>query len=142
MLRKIPALLAITIASAAFAHTGVKDPQVMARMDGMVVLGDNTKVLSQMARGIVAYDRKAAEAAIAALTEETARVPALFEPKAADPKSESKPEIWSDWEGFLAEVKGLQTVLTSVDVSSSDALATAVRDIGRSCGSCHEAYRE
>ncbi len=142
MYRPIIALAIILLAGTAYAHKGVKDPRVVARMDGMVVLGDNVKVLSQMARGQIAYDENRADAAKLALAEEATRVLELFEPEAKDPNSESKPEIWSDWEGFTEHARALEVAVTAADLSSPDAIAMSLRDIGRACGQCHEDYRE
>ncbi|NQY62048.1 MAG: cytochrome c, partial [Cognatishimia sp.] len=50
----------LMIASMALAHNGVKNPAVMARMQGMEQIGAASKVLGNMARGRVAFDAEAA----------------------------------------------------------------------------------
>jgi cytochrome c556 len=65
MRRLTPALIATFImATAVLAHTGVKDPKVKARMDGMKLLGAQTKILDQMAKGVMPFDPERALTAI------------------------------------------------------------------------------
>ena len=136
--------IALTLAfaaTAALAHTGVKDPQVMARMNGMKTMGGELKTLGQMARGITTYDATKARAALAALKDETSQIPVLFEPEATDPKSESLPAIWTDPKEFAAHTSSVSQALDAADISSPDAIATSLRAIGAACSACHEDYR-
>ena len=136
----IAATLAIA-ATAALAHTGVKDPQVMARMDGMKLMADHTKTLGQMARGRIAFDNTKALAALEGLKSETDRIPELFAPRAADPKSEAKSEIWTDSAGFKASTAQMANALNLADVASPEALAGSMRAIAAACSACHKDYR-
>lgn len=141
-LRTTTTLIALTLAGAALAHTGVKDPDVNARMDGMSATGAASKTLSQMARGQTGYDAAAAEDALADMAREAARVTTLFEPEADDPKSEALPAIWSDWAGFTARAMQLEAAVAAADVSSPEAIGVSMREIGKACGACHQGYRE
>ena len=66
--------------TAALAHTGVKDPDVMARMNGMKAMAEHTKTFGFMARGTTAFDDTEAQAALNAVRVNTARIPVLFAP--------------------------------------------------------------
>jgi cytochrome c556 len=138
------ALSALLIASAgvAWAHEGVKNPVVMARMDGMSEMGSATRVLGEMARGETGFDASAAEAARARIVTQAERTPGLFEAREDDPKSEAKPAIWENFDDFVAKSDAMVAVARAADVSSLDALRSSVREIGRACGACHEPYRE
>ncbi len=125
-------------ASAALAHTGVKDPQVLARMDGMKAMAGDLKTLGQMAKGVVTYDAETATAALASLKTQTNRIPALFSPQAQDPKSEAIPAIWTDSDGFAARAAQMATALDTTDVSSPEAIGASLRAIG---SAYHEGYR-
>jgi len=135
-------LAALLAATAALAHSGVKDPQVKARMEGMGVLGAQTKIVSQMAKGTAPFDAAKARTAIELMQAETQRVPALFEAEADDPKSEAKPAIWTDWAAFTARTDALSNALDAADVTSPDALNATLRKIGTTCGGCHQQFRE
>ncbi|MBT8413197.1 MAG: cytochrome c [Boseongicola sp.] len=128
-------------ATAALAHVGVKDPQVMARMNGMKAMGDDLKTLGQMARGLIPFDEAAANAALVSLKAENDRIPALFAPEATDPKSEALPAIWSDPDGFAQRTTEMAAALNATRTSSPADIAASMRAIGAACSACHEDYR-
>ncbi|NNL19411.1 MAG: cytochrome c [Boseongicola sp.] len=128
-------------ATAALAHVGVKDPQVMARMHGMKTMGADLKTLGQMARGITAFDEAKARAALQSLKAETDQIPALFGPEASDPKSEALPAIWTDPAGFQARKEDMAAALQATRISSPEDIAASMRTIGAACSACHEVYR-
>ncbi len=130
------------LATVALAHAGVKDERVMAWMAGMKDMGADTKVLVQMARGTVAFDADAAAASKDALASEARRIVPLFETKADDPKSESKPTVWSEFDAFTRLSEDLEAVIAAADVSTPDGVKAAAREIGTACAACHDRYRE
>ena len=133
---------ALLIAAAAFAHSGVKDPQVMARMNGMSAMEKHNKTLGEMVKGTVAFDKTAATQAIEGMKVEAAKTVALFEPAAQDPKSEALPAIWNNWENFVAQSEALQNVLERVTINDASDLRPTFRDINRACSACHKDYRK
>ena len=100
MKRTVVFATALMAASAVWAHGGVKNPAVMARMDGMSAIADSMKVLGGMAKGAVAFDAAAANEAAGVIAVEAARIPVLFQVEETDPKSEAKPEIWTNFNDF------------------------------------------
>ncbi|MDU8910762.1 cytochrome c [Aestuariicoccus sp. MJ-SS9] len=128
-------------ATAAFAHSGVKDPDVKARMALMTEVKEATGVLGDMARGKMAFDAAQAEVARAALEAHATRIPTAFETQAQDPKSEALPVIWSDWQGFVAAAEQMETAASGMKVASLDDLRGGMGALGKSCASCHETYR-
>ncbi len=74
-------MILVVAASAALAHSGVKDPHVKARMDAMGALGAQTKVLSQMAKGAAPFDAEQALTAIENIQAEAKRTPAFLNRK-------------------------------------------------------------
>ena len=141
-MKRIVLIVAVVAASAAFAHEGVKNPVVKARMDGMIQLGAATKVLGGMAKGEAAYDKAAAEAAVQNIKSEAARIAALFEANEDDPKSEALPAIWENYADFSAKADALGSVAKAVSVGSLDDLRAAMPQIGAACKACHQTYRE
>ncbi|WP_420324494.1 c-type cytochrome [Mameliella sp.] len=144
MRKPIFAGLFILAGAAAFAHSGVQNQAVMARMDSMKSIGDAMKVLGRMAKGQTTFDASAAQAAAANIARHSAETPALFEARETDPKSEAKPAIWTDFADFTAKAEALESA--ALDVSNSlttpDDLVPAVQRLGEACKSCHSLYRE
>ena len=134
----------LTIASATDAHSDASNPAVKARMEAMKVIGAQTKVLGDMAKGATAFDAAAAQAAAATMAAEAAKIPALFEPQEDDPESEAKPIIWDQWDDFAAKAMDLENAATAAQASLTDAGAVgpALGQIGGTCKACHSTYRE
>jgi len=145
--RAINTLAAITIlsaATAAYAHTNVKNAAVKARMDLMGTIAGNMKVLGDMAKGARAFDAGKAQVAASAIAEGAGKTPALFKAQEDDPKSEAKPAIWQNFADFTAKAAAMEGAASQAAgaLTSVDALRTAVGQIGATCGACHKVYRE
>ncbi|MDO8882618.1 cytochrome c, partial [Pseudotabrizicola sp.] len=112
----------VLVAGVAVAKEGVQDPTVKARMDLMGTIGMNVKVLGDMATDKVAFDAAAALAAQEALVAASADIAAKFEPQATDPVAEAKPEIWTNWDDFVAKAGALNAAATSLDPASLDSV--------------------
>ena len=133
---------AILIAGAAFAEGDRTDPNAKARSDLMRVVGKNTGILGDMAGGKAAYDAAAAEAAKAAIVEAAGMIEATFKDQgAADPASEAKPEIWANWEDFLADAKMLGDAAGAMDVASAETIGAGMGALGGACKDCHTDFR-
>jgi len=134
----------ILVATAAFAHQGVKNATVKARMDGMSAIADNMKVLGNMAKGKVAFDAATAQAAARAIAEEAGQTPALFKAQEDDPKSEAKPGIWDNFSDFSTKSDELKNVALTLSTSldTLDDVRAGVGALGRACKACHSRYRE
>ena len=134
--------LAIIAAPAALSHSGVKDPAVLARMHLMSLVANDMKVLGEMAKGATTFDAETVQMRAASLEEHAFETLRLFEAPATDPKSEAKPEIWQDWEGFskrAAEMRAAAAQLGRVTVEAD--FDAAFRAVGQTCSACHETYR-
>ncbi len=136
--------IALAFAFAAFpvlSHEGVKDPTVKARMDAMMAIGANTKVLGNMAKGKTPFDAAAADKAAKAIAVTSAKVPTLFEIQASDPKSEALPAIWERFDDFAAKSNALTEAALATDPISLDDLRQSLGRIGQACKACHADYR-
>lgn len=138
------ALCLALAAGAALAHSGVKNKAVKERMGMMGVIQTNTKVLVEMARGKRTFNPDAATSAATKIALAAERVPALFRPKEDDPKSEAKPEIWDNFEDFVAKAVAMEETAqhTAQGLATLDDLRTMVAELGGTCKSCHAEYRE
>ncbi len=138
------ALGAIALGTAAFAHSGVKDPDVMNRMMGMSEMAKQMKVLGAMAKGEQAFDAAAVDAALARMSEEASYIPSLFEPKATDPKSEALPVIWDEFATFEEHARALEKTSTALSgtVATRADLGPVMKELGQACSACHSDYRQ
>lgn len=131
--------LAALFATTAFAHQGVKNPAVMARMEGMSTIADATKTLSQIAKG--QGDIAAAAAARATLIAEAARIDALFQAPETDPKTEARPAIWENYADFVEKAEALRVAAEALDPASPATIGAGLPAIGQTCRACHGDYR-
>ena len=135
-------LAALLTATPLWAHDGVKDPQVMARMDGMSAIGAATKTLGDMAKGKAPLHQAKARMARDTIVTQAGKISALFEADASDPKSEALPNIWTDWADFTAKGEALKAAAQGLDFADQAALAASMRSLGGSCAACHKLYRK
>lgn len=133
-----PALL---VATAAFAHQGVKDPQVMARMQLMTKVADDMKALGEMVKGVTAYDAAAVQTRAASLNSHAGETIRLFEPEATDPKSEALPEIWTSFADFTARAQDMGVAAKSLKAASEGEFQAAFGELAKTCSSCHKSFR-
>ncbi|MEP1200574.1 c-type cytochrome [Tateyamaria sp.] len=131
-------------ATAALAHTGVKNPAVMARMNGMSAISDNVEVLGTMAKGQVAFDAASAKMAARAIARHSAESVDLFTAQETDPKSEALPAIWENFDDFTSKAQDLEAFANewSEKISTLEDVRAGIRPLGQSCKACHSLYRE
>ena len=118
------------------------------RSETMKSMGGSMRTLKRFLEG--RGNAEDASAAAAVIAEAAPTLPSLFPAgtgMAALPDSESKENIWEDWDEFVAGTErlgekavALQAVLGSGD---SDRIGTAFGDLGKNgCGGCHSKFRE
>lgn len=142
--RHVITTVLVLSATAAVAHTGVKNAAVKARMDGMSAIADNVKVLGTMAKGQIAFDAMTAQAAARAIAAHSAASVALFTPRETDPKTEARPEIWENFADFTDKAQALDTLASDLAASMQTVkdVQAAMVPLGASCKACHSLYRE
>lgn len=134
----------IAAGTAAFAHSGVTNPDVMNRMMGMSELAKQMKTIGSMAKGELPFDAGAANAALKTMSEEASYIPDLFGPRATDPKSEAKDVIWDEFDTFAArahELRDLTATLAGTVDDPAD-LPAVMQRVGKTCSACHSDYRQ
>ena len=143
-MRKVLVVLMLGLAGAAMAHEGVKNPAVKARMQAMGHIGASTKVLGQMAKKATAFDAATARAEAAKIATEATRIEALFQAEEGDPKSEALPIIWQQFGDFTQMAEELHNVADTASgrIETLEDLQSEMRAIGKTCGTCHEVYRQ
>lgn len=139
--------VAVSGVSAAMAQDAL---QVIAkRQDAMKAQGKATAAIKAFTEG--KGDIAAARAAGAELVKIVPQIPGLFPQKTGmaeyPGKSYAKPEIWAQWDKFVAAVNvanvkanELNAALTGGDKAAVTAALAAMGKDG--CGGCHTAFRE
>ena len=140
----IVAVATILAATAALAHSGVKNAAVKARMDAMNAVGEEMKTLGLMAKGVSTFDANTAKAAANAIARHAANTPDLFRAKEDDPKSEATPAIWANFKDFTAKAVAMESAANGLSrsIASIDDLGPAMKALGDTCKACHGDYRE
>lgn len=138
----IAAALCVAVAGTALAHSKAHGI-VKERMDLMSVLGDNIKIMASMVRGQVVYDPVVFSEAAIMLSEHSGEaMMVLFPTDSLDSPTESRPEIWVDWDRFAGLALDLETRAMEVANSSGvDLPLEAFNNMARTCAACHQDYR-
>lgn len=131
----------VLVAGAAFAEGEASDPTVKARQDLMKGIGQNVKILGDMAGGKAEFDAAAVAAAKDFITNASTEIAGKFEPQTSDPESEAKPEIWTSWDDFVAKAGALNSAISALDAASLDGLKAGMGNVGGACKACHTTYR-
>ena len=124
-----------------FAHEGVKNPAVKARMILMQEVKTSFGQIGQMAKGAVAFDAQDAQAAKARLLKASQAVVDKFQANETDPLSQAAPAIWKNWEDFVVKSTAFEAAIEVLDVSDLTALRGGMRAIGGGCMACHKSYK-
>ena len=132
---------AAVLATAVFAQANEAHEKRETLMKGM---GKELGPLVAMVQGKSDYDGAKAKAAADKLAElANSDWQPLF-PEGSDAGTRAKPEIWSDWDGFMADKEDLAAATTELAASAGDGLDTLKAKfgpVGGACGACHKAYR-
>ena len=132
------------IASAALAHSGVEDKDVMARMKLMSSMADNMEVIGIMLKQKIPFEREQAIDALKEISRLATETPDAFKKNATDPKSEAKSNIWTEFDKFTDISMKLAKDADSLAASfqSFENLKPALGQLSKSCKTCHTNYRE
>lgn len=145
------AIAALSIAAAsghiANAHEENHQPEnplVEARMGGMTMLVPTMAAVSRLAEGEGSVARAAFPAS--GMASFARSLPALFAPDTASVAgSAALPAVWSDAEGFAAQIAEFQAATAALQAAAQaddrDALNAALARTKAACQSCHDKYR-
>ena len=126
------------------AHTGVKNEDVMKRMNLMKSMAENTKIIGEMLKKKIPFDLEQAKNSLIEISNLTKSTPSVFKKMAMDPKSESKIIIWEEFDNFrdLSNKLADNTLSIAENLSGFEDLKPALMRTASGCKECHTIYRE
>ena len=126
------------------AHTGVKNEDVMKRMNLMKSMAENSKILGKMLKKKIPFNLEQAKSSLIEISKLSISTPSVFEKMAMDPKSESKMIIWEEYDNFrdLSNKLADDTFSTAKNLFDVEDLKPALKTIALGCKGCHYIYRE
>ena len=141
---KISLMVIIFSSTLLLAHTGVKDEDVMKRMNLMKAMAENSKIIGQMLKKKIPFDLEQAKNSLIEISNLSKSTPSVFEKMAMDPKSESKIIIWEEFDNFrnLSNKLADNTLSAAENLSGFEDLKPALMRTASGCKECHTIYRE
>ena len=126
------------------AHTGVKNEDVMKRMNLMKSMAENSKILGKMLKKKIPFNLEQAKSSLIEISKLSRSTPSVFEKMAMDPKSESKMIIWEEFDNFrdLSNKLADDTFSAAKNLSDVEDLKPVLKTITLGCKGCHSRYRE
>lgn len=130
----------------AVAHSGAHGV-VKERMDGMVGMAAQFKIIGEMVLGRRDFDAGIAGAAADEIAVRALLIPHQFPQGSAGSPSDARLTIWQDWEMFaqlgdMLVVSSKQLSIAAPGLSGTDALRPHFTAIGKSCKGCHADFRD
>ncbi|WP_439273340.1 c-type cytochrome [Pseudochrobactrum sp. HB0163] len=141
MQKSVLVFSALFMMAGAAVASPVEDRQAL-----MKDIGRSMGVLGAIMKGEKPFEGEAVQAALEQLKADAAKIDAdaMFPKGSEGGDTAAAPKIWEDEAGFKAEIEKFRTV-TAAAVQSKpqdvDALRVSMKEVGMSCGTCHQNYR-
>ncbi len=141
---KISLMVIIFSSTLLLAHTGVKNEDVMKRMNLMKAMAENSKIIGQMLKKKIPFDLEQAKNSLIEISNLSKSKHSVFEKMAMDPKSESKIIIWEEFDNFrdLSNNLADNTLSAAENLFGFEDLKPALMTTASGCKECHTRYRE
>ena len=141
---KISLVVILFSSTLLLAHTGVKNEDVMKRMNLMKAMAENSKIIGQMLKKKIPFDLEQAKNSLIEISNLSKSTPSVFEKMAMDPKSESKITIWEEFDNFrdLSNKLADNTLSAAENLFGFEDLKPALMTTASGCKECHTRYRE
>ena len=141
---KISLMVILFSSTLLLAHTGVKNEDVMKRMNLMKSMAENTKIIGEMLKKKIPFDLEQAKNSLIKISNLSKSTPSVFEKMAMDPKSESKIIIWEEFDNFrdLSNKLADNTLSAAENLSGFEDLKPSLMRTASGCKECHTIYRE
>lgn len=150
-MKKFAKLLMVTMVGLlflgiAYAQFATPEGAIAYRQSVMTIMGYHTAQMGAMVTGKKPYEKKAFSRN-ADIVEMLATLPwqAFMTPGSDKGKTELKPLAFKEKDKFLGDAKALETatrkLVKTADGDDFNAVKAQFGNVGKSCKSCHDAYR-
>ena len=137
------ALAAVVAAFAATAVVAQGDP-IAARKGLMKGVGGENRNITEMLDGKQPFDLNKAKAALTTMSENAAKMPALFPAASKTGDTNALPAIWDNKADFDAKMAKFSADAKAAagKVTNAETLKAEVGEVRKNCGGCHNVYRK
>jgi cytochrome c556 len=141
------ALMACLGGVASYAHQPDMSDGMLAyvKRDGLMHLINSQRyILIQMLVGQREVNQEEFVRAARSLEALFSMIPGTFEDNGMADYSRAKPEIWENWDDFVAKAEEFRRIAEDIATSAEESGAEASLEKVRlfNCGSCHDPYRK
>ncbi|MBX8824528.1 cytochrome c [Ochrobactrum sp. SFR4] len=141
MQKSLAIFSALFMMTTAASASPVTDRQAL-----MKDVGRSMGVLGPIMKGDKPFEAEAVQAALEQLKADAIKMDAekLFPKGSESGDTAAAPKIWEDEAGFKVEIEKFRTATAAAADAKPqdvDALRVSMKDVGASCGTCHQAYR-
>lgn len=146
---KLKLSLAALLLAGSTGFASAADEIILLRQALMNANQESAKTIVAMLRRQIPFDAAIAAAALSTVAHDSEVLPTFFPAgteAATDPanKSEARPEVWSDMDGFRALAdKMAKDAAAAAAAAAGDqqAFLAAFKTVSDNCNACHEKYR-
>jgi cytochrome c556 len=141
-------LLAPILCCLAFAGAYAQDDEMVVqyRQKVMAGHGNNISSIGDIMKNKLPHAATQISMHAKILAEYSGLIEGAYEKKVSAGATDSKPEIWQNWDDFLAKAKALGEASTKLSEVAQGgdirATMTQVQAVGDTCSGCHNAYRK
>jgi len=128
-----------------FAQPSVANDAFEEREERMKSLGSEAKTMASMVKGRSEFDADQFSFSAESMADAMVGMLDLFPPGSHGGDSAAKAKIWDNWADFSAKnqaaVDAVAGLMGAADEGNEKAIKKAFGMVGKSCSSCHKAYR-
>ncbi|WOC15245.1 c-type cytochrome [Pseudochrobactrum sp. MP213Fo] len=141
MRKSLAVFSALFMLTTAASATPIEDRQAL-----MKDIGRSMGVLGPVMKGDKPFDVAAVQAALDQLKADAIKMDAdtLYPAGSESGDTAASPKIWEDPAGFKADIEKFRVATAAAADAKPqdvDALTASMKDVGASCGTCHQAFR-
>lgn len=136
---------ALLILSFSGVQAQENDAYIAYRQKVMKSIGANMGAIGDILKNGLPHQKNIA-AHGRALQEASILIESAFKKEIAEGVTDSKPEIWQEWEKYVAAAKKMTdasgALVKAAEGGDAAAIGVAMKAVGGSCGGCHKPYRK
>jgi cytochrome c556 len=142
MMKRI--LLAVAVAALGVTAVVAQGDPIAARKAVMKENNNQGRIAREMADGKQPFDLAVAKKAFASFQDAATKLPTLFPAGSQAGDTRALPAIWEKPAEFKAAADkfGADAKAGAANIKDVESLKTAMAELGKNCGSCHQSFRK